>query len=298
MKKADIKTGFLCNNNCRFCVQGEVKKKLGNKSTGEVRKILKDAAKDCEIVVFTGGEPTIRNDIVALVKYAKKLNFKIIQMQTNGRMFVHKKFCVAMIKAGVNEFGLSLHGHTPELHNRLTGANSFYQTITGIKNLIALNQFVAINIVITKLNYRYLPEIIKLLIGLRVEHIQLAFVHATGSAKENFNSIVPRKSIVMPYVKKALDIGRLFNRIIKTEAIPYCFLTGYYECISENTRPDGKIYYEFDKVVLHSTYVRRNIDKKKGPACKQCKYYIVCEGPWKEYPDKFGWTEFIPIKNQ
>ena len=57
-------------------MQGDEKKKLGNKSESEIRKILKDANRDCDIVVFTGGEPTVRRDLVSLVRYAKKLGFK------------------------------------------------------------------------------------------------------------------------------------------------------------------------------------------------------------------------------
>jgi len=55
MKKADLKTGFLCNNNCLFCVQGPEKKKYGNKGTEELKEIIRKAKKGCDTIVFTGG---------------------------------------------------------------------------------------------------------------------------------------------------------------------------------------------------------------------------------------------------
>jgi len=295
MKTADIKTGFLCNNNCIFCVQGEVKKGAGNKSTEKIKEILKTASRDCDRVVFTGGEPTIRKDIIDLVRYAKKLGFKIIQIQTNGRMFAYKDFCEKIIKAGANEFALALHGHTPQLHNYLTGSESFLQTISGIKNLIKLKQSVLTNTVINKSNYRHLPEIVKLLISLGIIQPQLAFVHAAGEAGVNFDSVVPRVSLVMPYVKKSIEIGNHFGVKIMVEAITPCFLGGMESHISEKIIPRTKIF-ELNSVIKDYKKLRIEEAKSKGPNCKKCKLNNYCEGPWKEYPAKFGWDEFHPIK--
>jgi len=295
MKKADIKTGFLCNNNCKFCVQGD-KKHLGNKSTEEIKKILREAAKDCQIVVFTGGEPTIRADIIELVEYAKKLKFKVIQIQSNGRMFVYKDFCKKIIKAGANEFALALHGHIPQLHDYLTSVKgSFEQTVQGIKNLKSLGQRVIMNTVITKSNYRHLPEIAKLLINLRVDQYQLAFVHPLGNAKKNFDSIVPLMSLVQPYVKLALELGIKAGIKVMTEAIPYCLMKGYEKYIAENIMPKMKIF-EKNLIIEDFEKSRRKEGKAKGPQCKKCRYFFQCEGPWKEYPERFGFSEFKPIK--
>lgn len=107
MRKADIKTGFLCNNNCRFCAQGTKKRAFGNKSTAQIKEILKDARRDCQVVVFTGGEATTRSDLVDLVRYAHTLGFATIQIQSNGRMFAYKKFCQEIIAVGANEFALA-----------------------------------------------------------------------------------------------------------------------------------------------------------------------------------------------
>jgi MoaA/NifB/PqqE/SkfB family radical SAM enzyme len=294
MKKADIKTGFLCNNDCLFCVQGNDKKKFGNKKTAEIKKILDEAKKDCQTVVFTGGEPTVRKDIIELVGYAKKLGFATIQIQSNGRMFAYKDFCKKIIEAGANEFALALHGHISELHDYLTQSESFLQTVRGIKNLKKLKQTVIMNTVITKSNYRHLPEIARLLVNLDVDQFQFAFVHAIGSAGKNFQSIVPRIMMVMPYLKKALSIGKHFNKSAMVEAVPPCFLKGYEDRISENIMPEMKIYDQ-DFIIKSYTQARITKGKAKGPRCKKCKYFNVCEGSWKEYPDHFGWDEFEPV---
>lgn len=295
-KRIDLKTGFACNNNCHFCVQGH-KKKFGNKETAKLKEYLEKSAKEgYKGVVFTGGEPTIRPDILDLVRHAKELGFTLIQIQTNGRRFVYKEFCKEIIDAGANEFSPALHGHTPALHDYLTSAKgAFAQTVTGIKNLKGLGQMVITNTVITKSNYRHLPAIARLLVKLQVDQFQFAFVHALGHAETNFDSVVPRKSLIESYVKKALDIGIKAGINVMTEGIPYCFMSGYEQYIAEEVIPETKIY-DLDNVTEDYSKLRMDEGKKRGPQCKKCFYFKKCEGPWREYPEKFGWDEFIPVK--
>lgn len=296
MKRIDLKTGFLCNNNCHFCVQGD-KKRFGNRGKAELKKYLKKSAEDgYQSVVLTGGEPTIRPDIIELVGYAQKLGFKLIQIQSNGRRFAYLDFCKKMIVAGANEFAPALHGHTPDLHDYLVcSPGAFAQTVMGIKNLKSLGQAVITNTVITKSNYRHLPEIAKLLVKLKVDQFQLAFVHALGYAATNFDSVVPEKSLVESYVKMALDIGIKSGVKVMTEAIPYCFMRGYEKYVAEEAIPETKIF-DLNQIIKNFTEARRMRGKIKGAKCVECKYFKKCEGPWREYPEYFGWREFKPIK--
>ncbi len=82
MYRTDIKIGFLCNNRCKFCVQGEKRDVFGNKPKEEIQKNLKETKKEgIESAVFTGGEPTIHQNFFGLVACAKSLGLKIILMQ-------------------------------------------------------------------------------------------------------------------------------------------------------------------------------------------------------------------------
>lgn len=293
-KRADIKTGFLCNNNCRFCVQAH-KKKFGNRTTEEIREDLEKARKNCPEVVFTGGEVTIRKDIIDLVKYAKKLGFKRIQLQTNARMLSYKDLCVKLIKAGANEFSPAIHGHIPQLHDYLTTVKgSFNQTVQGIKNLKELDQYIITNTVVTKPNYRYLPELAKLLVSLEVDQYQFAFPHAVGNALKNFDQIMPWISLAAPYIHKGLQVGIDAGIKVMAEAMPFCVMRGYEKYCSEFYIPEGEIR-DVDMFTPDWGKVRKEQGKVKFSQCKECKYDKVCEGPWKEYPERRGSEEFQPI---
>lgn len=294
MKRIDIKVGFLCNNNCKFCVQVHCRW-MGNKSTKEIKKDLKESKRRCKDVVFTGGEVTIRNDIFEIVNYAKELGYETIQIQSNCRMCSNMPFLKKLIKAGANEFSPALHGHIPQLHDCLTRAEgSFYQTVKGIMNLRELNQKIITNTVVVKSNYSHLPQIAELLIRLKVDQFQLAFVHPTGNAYTYFDSIVPVMSRVKPYLHKGLQIGIDAGIRVMAEAMPYCMMQGYEEHIAEGIVPPTEIKAG-DSFVDNFIEIRKTEGKIKFKQCKKCKYSIVCEGPWKEYPEKFGPGEFIPV---
>lgn len=295
MDRIDVKVGYLCNNSCVFCVQAHNKGKGREKTTRQLLDILEESRENYEAVVFTGGEVSIRDDIFEIVAHAKELGYKRIHIQSNGRRFTYKDFCKKLIDAGANEFGLALHGHIPELHDYLTKApGSFVATLKGIRNLASMEQTVITNTVITKSNYRHLPETAAVLVAAGVFQYQFAFVHVVGNAKKYAPSVVPRKSLVMPYVHKGLDVGITRGVNVMTEAIPLCFMGGYEQYIAERVIPETKIF-DADFVIDSFTEIRRNQGKTKGPQCKDCLCCDSCEGPWREYPEMFGWHEFNPI---
>jgi len=96
-------------------------------------------------------------------------------------------------------------------------------------------------------------------------------------------------------VKKGLNVGINAGVKVMTEAIPYCFMEGYEEYIAEKVIPESDVFDAGFEVKDYSKY-RKNQGKAKGPNCPKCKYYKICEGPWREYPQIFGWDEFKPVK--
>lgn len=298
MKRADIKIGFLCNNYCQHCVQGDKRVTFGNKSFEQIKEELHKARAACEDVIFTGGEPTIHRYFFDVVRLAKKIGFKGIQLQTNGRMFAYPAFSRDAVAAGVTDFCVALLGHCDSVHDRLTRVKgSFKQTIEGIMNLKSSGVRVADNTVITKINFLFLPKIGKLLVDLGVDQFQFAFVHPFGSAKTNFRTIVPKMSRVMPYVKAGLEVGNNAGKVVMTEAIPYCMMKGYEHYIAERNIPETEVF-DSDFFLDNYSQIRRFHGKAKGPDCKICRYDNLCEGPWKEYPEYFGWKEFKPVSSK
>lgn len=295
VSRIDIKTGFGCNNRCVFCVQGDKRDEYGDKTTDELKALLKEGRQDADQVVFTGGEVTIRKDLPALVAEARGLGFRVIQIQTNGRMLSSNTFLDQLIEAGATEFSPAIHGPIDVIHDAQTRVpNSFRQTVKGVRNVKERGYPVLINAVITRMNMPYLPAMARLFVKLEVDQFQLAFVHALGTAGQNFEAVVPRLSLAAPFIRQALAIGRNAGMRCMTEAVPLCFLGPYTDLAAEWIIPRTKIF-DANRVVEDFTEARLAHGKLKGEPCTRCKLNDKCEGPWREYPERFGWDEFKPI---
>lgn len=296
MKRVDLKVGFACNNYCSFCVQGDKRLHYKPRKIEELQRIIdEEYTLGARGIVFTGWEPTVHPHLLEAVRHAKDSWYNQIQIQSNGRNFKDKSYVIALIEAWVTEFSPSIHGFYKETHDILVWSPwAWEEVIQWLLVLHSLHQTIIINSVITQLNYKEIPLLAKLLIKIGVTHFQFAYVHILWSAAKNKDSIPPRKSEIMPYLHKALDIARKHQVCALTEAIPYCFMRGYEYAISENIIPTTTVV---DAEVRTNNYeeYRINEGKMKHEKCSWCIKNNICEWPWKEYPEIYGWNEFIPI---
>ena len=299
MKRIDIKVAFGCNNMCDFCAQGAKRYGAARKSLAEIKAALARAKKTgVTAVVFTGGEPTLHPDLLKAVRAARTMGYESVQVQTNGRRFAYFDYCAELKKAGVTEMGPSLHGSTLAVHEGLTHAEgSFKEVVQGIINCKKLGMYVLTNSVITSKNYKDLPELAKLLVYLKADQYQFAFVHLVGSAWENRKWLTPRKTDMLPYLKKALDAGIKSGVPCYTEAVPFCLMKGYEQCVAERVIPEGPVADADVYIESYGDY-RRNEGKAKRAECRRCRWFAACEGPWREYPELYGWDEFKPVKGK
>jgi len=204
-----VKITDLCNNNCIVCHILD-KKASKNKSLSEIKKELERIRKEYSELIITGGEPTVRKDLIDIIKCVKQLDFYHITLRTNGRMFSFADYCKDVIKAGVDDFQIDLYGHTAQLHDSVTQVSgSFNQTIQGIKNLVNLNKSVQVNVLITRMNYKELIKIIELLNKLRVSGVLFQTPDTSYGTRKNvyFNF----KSFIPPYY----DLGKKLSALVK-----------------------------------------------------------------------------------
>ena len=300
MERIDVKVGFQCNNHCVFCIQGNKREHYKDRTEDEIKNILEQGRDEGkEAVVFTGGEPTFRPKLLLqCVKHAKDIGYRVIQIQSNGRMFAYKDYCEQIVRAGANEFSPAVHGSVAAIHDRLTDApGSFDQVTKGITNLKSLRQYVLTNSVVTKINMEDIPNLARLLVGLHVDQFQFAFIHINpiiAGDPKLIEEIIPSMALAMPYIKAGLDVGIESGVKCMTEAIPYCMMKGYENLIAERIIPESHVFDAEDDIEKYSEY-RQNEGKSKGPRClSECAMNSVCEGPWREYPQLFGWQEFEP----
>ncbi len=302
--KVDIKLGYTCNNNCIHCVVADAREicyrggKEEDLTTEEYKRELLDSrSKGYDIIVFTGGEPTMRSDLAHLMSYAHSLGYTI-DVQSNGRRFSSMEYTKAITGISKASYCIALHGNNAWIHDTVTAVRgSFYETISGIRNLASLDQTVVGKLVLSKVNHRYIQQTCQLYRDLGAGHVTITFPHALGNAGKNFFQVVPRYEETIEELHRALDFCRSMDLMANTEAYPYCFLRGYEEHAMElffTDEPTELKQHGHKDFAIDWSRVRL-VEKAKFPQCQRCCYFKICEGPWREYPEKYGDQAFIPV---
>jgi len=290
--KTYITVGYKCNNNCLFCYKGITQRNRQEPLSLIKSDLLKARKRNINAVDFDGGEPTIHPDIIECLKFAKKIGFNKINMVTNGRMFEYIGFCKEVIDSGVDTILFSIHGQNPMIHDALTQVQgSFKQADKGIDNLKSLSTDLAIgaNVVLTRINYTYLREIVKYLRNKKVDFINLIGLCPIGNAYKNYK-IIPTYTEISGILNR--ELKESFENEIKVHNVPFCFLSN----------PEKDTFYESkfkNEIEIDLPFKKgRNLGsllagmKQKSRFCFRCKYVESCGGIWKNYLKIFGSAEF------
>jgi len=151
-----------CNLKCIHCYENAGLPGQDELTTEEALKgidILADAG--VLILAFSGGEPTIRPDILKLIQRSNDRGM-YTAVATNAIVFASRKKVKEFKKAGLQFAQISLDGLNPETHDKFRGVpGAFKKTVQGIKNCVAEDLFVEIATTATHFNYKEIPAIIE-----------------------------------------------------------------------------------------------------------------------------------------
>lgn len=223
-----------CNNNCIFCLDGDIKNKV-YKSLSEIKKELRGGiVEGCTHLILSGGEATIHPNFIDTIKLGKEMGYRKIQVITNGRMFAYVKFLEKAIEAGLNEITFSIHGHTKELHDYLTGVNgSFEQTIKAVKNAKRSNLIINADIVLNKKNVIYFPKIITFFLNLGINEVDILQIMPFGRAINQKESLFYDVKKNLNYIIEGFEIAKKRKAVLWTNRFQPEYLESYEELIQE-----------------------------------------------------------------
>jgi MoaA/NifB/PqqE/SkfB family radical SAM enzyme len=285
-------SGGACNNNCIFCA-GQHNNPLEANPNPKLTlyQCRKEGARRVE---FVGGEPTTRPDIIEIISYAHELGYKLIYLQTNGRMFYYPEFTKKVVDSGCNFVQISLHAPNAKLHDRITQVpGSFEQTVQGIKNLLLYDDKVNVDLTILfhKMNYKYLPATAKFISKeLRgIQEIRIFPVDITENAYINRNKLIVKISDVKPFLETGLEILEKNDFKFHLSRIPFCVINKKHwknldtalikKELTKYISPDGLRYTIFE-------------------SCNECIMRGKCQGISEIYASIVGTDEFKPIRSR
>ncbi|MCH7740744.1 MAG: radical SAM protein [Chloroflexi bacterium] len=151
-----------CNLHCAHCYASSKDEIYpGELDTTQAKGVLDDlAAFEIPVVLFSGGEPTMRPDLPELIEHATKLGSRTL-ISTNGTLLT-KEMVARLSAAGLNRVGISLDG-LEKTHDKFRGSKgAFKKTLQGIRNSIDAGMRVSMRVTMTKRNIHDLPALFDL----------------------------------------------------------------------------------------------------------------------------------------
>jgi MoaA/NifB/PqqE/SkfB family radical SAM enzyme len=180
--REDLYLTSECNNNCVFCPRNIIKHNI----PVNLIKTMNSMRKHTERINLTGGEVTIADDFIDILKICKKLKYSKINIITNGRRFSDDKFSKAILSLKIlNEIAVSIYSIDPEIHDHITRTEgSCWQTLKGLRNLLANKDIsVRVNLNVSSLNYQDVYEALSYLEKLKIKNILLINIVGKYRAK-------------------------------------------------------------------------------------------------------------------
>ncbi|MEM3737143.1 MAG: radical SAM protein [Candidatus Bathyarchaeia archaeon] len=129
-----------CNLQCPFCfAHAGAAGYLYEPSTEELKAIIDRFASNKPVkppgLQFSGGEPTLREDLPELIAYAKKRGIHHVEVNTNGiRLAKSLDYCRELWEAGACAIYLQFDGVTPEIYLTTRGADLLKFKLQVIEN--------------------------------------------------------------------------------------------------------------------------------------------------------------------
>lgn len=210
MVSAMTKNGsWHCNQKCLHCyAAGQSLSETEELSTKEWKEIIA-ACRKAKIpqLTFTGGEPTLREDLCELIAEAK---WFVTRLNTNG-VLLTKELCSSLMEAELDSVQVTFYSSDKAVHNELVGADTFDKTVAGIKNALEAGLNLSINTPLCSKNKDY-KKTLEFLKELGVEYVTCSGLIVTGNATKE------------PSTATQLSADEIYETV--KEAASYCFANG------------------------------------------------------------------------
>jgi radical SAM protein with 4Fe4S-binding SPASM domain len=299
--RMDLAITYRCNNDCAHCYNARSRSFPGL-DTDQWKRVL-DKVWELGIphVVFTGGEPTLQNDLPELIAHAEQ-NGQITGLNTNARRLSDARFVEALVEAGLDHVQITVESSDEGVHDMMVGCKgAFPQTIAGLKNALAAPLYVMTNTTMLKTNVDTIPDTLDFLSGLGVPTIGLNALIYSGKGATVGTGLIDRE------LRPLLEIARMktegrgqrliwytpteycgFDPISLDLGVKGCTAALYNMCVE----PDGSVlpcqsYYQrlgnilsdpWESIWNHTLSVRLRERQALPQKCSGCALVSECGG--------------------
>ena len=253
-----------CNHYCLMCSEPPSTKD-DSYLVDENIQIVNLLNPELKTLGISGGEPTLnKKDFLKVVTAIRKaLPDTEIRVLTNGRAFTDKRFVteLSQVAQGYLVFEIPVYHHNYAVHDYIVQSkNAFFETVEGIYNCAQENLQVEIRVVLTKLNYDGLEDLMYFIYRNIpfVNHIALMGLEYIGFAMNNFEEIHISPLKYQQNLINAINDCKKYNLLVSIYNLPLCL-------VHDSLRG----------------YARQSISDWKNEfsiVCNECDYKSECAG--------------------
>ena len=312
---------FGCNLRCPHCyINAGERAGKEELSTDEGKTLIDQIAEVSKpILILSGGEPLLRDDVFELARYATEKGL-IVAMGTNGTL-ITDSVASNLKSSGVKAVAISLDSSVPDRHDAFRGVKGSWKgALEGIDACIENGIDVQVNTTVTEQNYDEIDDIMALAEKHGASAFHLFFLVPTGRGKEiedispdmyermiegvldkianakyklavrpvcapQFMRIASQKGLNLERWTRGCIAGLTYCRIYPTGEVTPC---PYLPIKLGNIRET-----RFGEIWFHSPILNalRDFDNLKGK-CGVCEYRDVCGGCRAR---AYGLTSFVDV---
>lgn len=294
MPLLDVILNYDCNLACDYCtISPEMRPRA--LSTQQVAAALQTGVREgFDAVSFTGGEPTLRGDLLGLVRAARHLGFRDVKVQSNGLLLAEAANLQRLRDAGLTRLHISIHTHEEAAYEKLVRREGTYAAMARAVELGAAASgltFVA-DVILKSDTWQRLPAALEWLLARGVREVHLWYVSLTDGNAHNVASSM-RMSEVMPVVKRALAWSEAKGMNVRSLHVPRCLLG--VELASHAYDPGADRVRVVSPDSTFDLKDSRLAGRVHVAACEGCRFREVCPGIRSDYLQQYGDSEFHAV---
>lgn len=306
-----VRISAACNNKCVFCLDSDAQNGtlvLSDKVENEIKNWLKSWYENR--VIISWWEASINPKFPQYIKFAKESWYDRVQTVTNGNMFAQESFCKKVFDAWLDEVTFSFHWHNPKLHDYLVATpGAFKKSLKWLLNVKKNYPHVIVNIdiVVNKINVRFLPDIVKFFMRLGIyEYDILQIIPFWRWFSQNKEKLFYNLEENKEFLLKTWELSRIPWMYMWTNRFPVEAFEWYEDLIQDPRKIKSEVMWEgawhfrnfiesnWEKtlecyksacdVCFLNQYCNNFIEKRELPPLEnKLKYFIL---RWEEFPSQ------------
>lgn len=208
-----------CNLKCRHCYIDAEDREYSNELTTEEAKAFIDDLGEMQVPVllFSGGEPLVRQDLYELGAYAASKGIRPV-ISTNGTL-ITPEAARKIKEAGFQYVGVSIDGAeaTHDYFRNMKGA--YARALEGIRNSMAAGNKTGIRFTINKDNFADLPAVLEMVEKEGIPRFCMYHLVYAGRGREMLDrdtTLAQKRETIAYLVEKTIE---LYNRGVEVEIL-------------------------------------------------------------------------------